>query len=208
MNLTEYVLGALRTESELKGEFGFSDENSFLNPREFHAAMGLVTETAEFLDAFKKHIFYGKPLDKVHLLEEIGDMMWYVAILCATKGWDMGGIAKRTEKSVVGNTAQKVFSYSGLEFNGWLLHAGSNAACGATALLESVLCAQEGDDIHQLELRVIMEQMAILLYSLGSSFEDEAQRNHDKLKSRYPEKFTSEDALNRDLGKEREVLES
>ena len=30
----------------------------------------------------KKHIFYGKPLDEVNLKEEVGDLLWYIAIIC------------------------------------------------------------------------------------------------------------------------------
>lgn len=46
-----------------------------------HAAMGIGTEAGELLDAFKRKIFYGKDLDVVNVKEEIGDLMWYVAIL-------------------------------------------------------------------------------------------------------------------------------
>lgn len=44
-----------------------------------HVGDGLATEAGEFIDALKKHIFYGKPLDRVNLAEELGDILWYVA---------------------------------------------------------------------------------------------------------------------------------
>jgi NTP pyrophosphatase (non-canonical NTP hydrolase) len=43
--------------------------------------MGLSTESAEVLDAVKKHIYYGKELDLTNLVEELGDIFWYAAIL-------------------------------------------------------------------------------------------------------------------------------
>jgi NTP pyrophosphatase (non-canonical NTP hydrolase) len=46
-----------------------------------HAVIGLVTESSELLDQFKKHIFYKKELDLVNVKEEMGDVMRYVAIL-------------------------------------------------------------------------------------------------------------------------------
>ena len=49
--------------------------------------------------------------------------------------------------------------------------------------------------------------MAIALDVLGYSFEDGFQTNIDKLKARYPEKFTEDRAENRNLEKEREILE-
>lgn len=51
--------------------------------RLLHVAMGLVTEAAEFTDMLKKHIFYGKPLDEVNLVEELGDCTWYERVGCS-----------------------------------------------------------------------------------------------------------------------------
>lgn len=52
--------------------------------RLLHVAMGLATEAGEFVDALKKHIFYGKPIDETNLIEELGDSTWYERIGCAT----------------------------------------------------------------------------------------------------------------------------
>ena len=46
-----------------------------------HAAMGLVTESAEITDAIKKYMIYGKKLDRTNLIEELGDVMWYAHLL-------------------------------------------------------------------------------------------------------------------------------
>lgn len=48
--------------------------------RLLHAAMGMVTETGEFVSELKKHVFYGKDLDWLNLFEEIGDLFWYIAV--------------------------------------------------------------------------------------------------------------------------------
>jgi NTP pyrophosphatase (non-canonical NTP hydrolase) len=50
--------------------------------------------------------------------------------------------------------------------------------------------------------------MAIALDVLEGSFEAGFERNIEKLKARYPDKFTEELAENRDLDKEREILEN
>jgi NTP pyrophosphatase (non-canonical NTP hydrolase) len=42
--------------------------------------MGLVTEAGELADMLKKHIFYGRNIDKVNAQEEIGDTCWYVGV--------------------------------------------------------------------------------------------------------------------------------
>lgn len=48
--------------------------------------------------------------------------------------------------------------------------------------------------------------MALAFMNRGISFEDVFQRNIDKLKARYPDKFTVELAVNRDLEKEAKVF--
>lgn len=69
----QFIKDAIRTESH-----NFYLEN--VGPRLIHASMGLVTEAAEFQDALKKALFYGKELDKTNLKEEVGDLLWYLAI--------------------------------------------------------------------------------------------------------------------------------
>jgi NTP pyrophosphatase (non-canonical NTP hydrolase) len=116
-----YIEDAKRTES-----LPFIEGLTEKEIRLLHAQMGMQTESAEFTDALKKHIFYGKPLDKVNLKEELGDMLWYIAIA---------------------------------------------------------------------------------LDCLDTDFETQMKINIDKLKARYPEKFTNQAADIRDLQKEREILE-
>ncbi len=38
------------------------------------------------MDAVKKSKFYGKDLDRINLIEELGDLMWYSALLCDELG--------------------------------------------------------------------------------------------------------------------------
>lgn len=49
--------------------------------RLLHASIGMSGETGEVLDSIKKTVIYGKPLNKEHLLEECGDVLWYMAIM-------------------------------------------------------------------------------------------------------------------------------
>lgn len=63
--------------------------------RLLHAMIGLCTEGGEIQDQIKKHIFYGKDIDKVNLVEELGDLMWYVAIAADTLGVSLEEIMER-----------------------------------------------------------------------------------------------------------------
>jgi NTP pyrophosphatase (non-canonical NTP hydrolase) len=43
-----------------------------------HAAVGAAGEAGELLDALKKHWVYNKPLDRENVIEELGDMQFYM----------------------------------------------------------------------------------------------------------------------------------
>lgn len=122
MKWSEYETQSERTEKKFPEGLALSQEQMEL----LHAAIGISTEAGEILDAFKKHLIYGKDLDLVNVGEEIGDIMWYVAIITRY---------------------------------------------------------------------------------LGKDFYDLLDINIEKLSARYPEKFTTFSALNRDLDKERDILE-
>lgn len=77
MTPREYIQNALRTENQ---NYAFSPTGK-VTPRIEHAVMGLVTEAGECMDAIKKAKIYGRELDAVNLLEEAGDIMWYLALL-------------------------------------------------------------------------------------------------------------------------------
>jgi NTP pyrophosphatase (non-canonical NTP hydrolase) len=126
MTPSEYIEKCKRTEVP---EYQFAilkSADHWVPPRIEHAVMGMVTEAAECMDAIKKTKIYGKPFDKVNILEEVSDSLWYISIL---------------------------------------------------------------------------------LDELGVSYEEVMEMNIAKLTKRYPEKFTEERALNRDLEGERKVLE-
>jgi NTP pyrophosphatase (non-canonical NTP hydrolase) len=77
MTPAEYIENAVLTETK---EYRFGETNG-ITPRMEHAMMGMVTEAAECMDIVKKAKIYGRALDRVHLAEEAGDVMWYLAIL-------------------------------------------------------------------------------------------------------------------------------
>jgi len=57
------------------------------------------------------------------------------------------------------------------------------------------------------EIADIMWYISNLCRIKGINLEEMLQRNIDKLKARYPDKFSQEKALNRNLDKERDILE-
>lgn len=57
-----------------------------------NGCLGLSGEVGEVMDMVKKWVFHEKPLDEIHLKKEIGDVMWYVAMLCESFGYDLDEI--------------------------------------------------------------------------------------------------------------------
>lgn len=57
-----------------------------------NGCLGLAGESGEVLDMVKKWVFHEKDLDKDHLKKELGDVMWYVAMLCESFGFDLDEI--------------------------------------------------------------------------------------------------------------------
>lgn len=47
-----------------------------------NCAMGLAGEAGECVDIIKKHLYHDHELDKEHLIKELGDVAWYLAV-CA-----------------------------------------------------------------------------------------------------------------------------
>lgn len=57
-----------------------------------NACLGLSGEVGEFNDMIKKWIFHEKDFDEVHAMKELGDIMWYVALMCDSFGWSLDEI--------------------------------------------------------------------------------------------------------------------
>ena len=51
-----------------------------------HAALGVAGEAGEIIDAVKRGWAYGKPLDRENLIEELGDIEFYLEALRQSQG--------------------------------------------------------------------------------------------------------------------------
>lgn len=54
-----------------------------------HGAMGVSSDAGELVDAIKKHTIYNKELDFDNVVEEIGDVLWFCALICNTVGTNL-----------------------------------------------------------------------------------------------------------------------
>ena len=75
MNTEQYTILALRTAAARSQSMKLIE-----------AAMGIGGEGGEIVDIIKKHVFYGKELDRQHIKEELSDICWYINLLLSVVG--------------------------------------------------------------------------------------------------------------------------
>jgi NTP pyrophosphatase (non-canonical NTP hydrolase) len=46
-----------------------------------HAGIGIATEAGEIMDIVKRFRYYNKPIDRTHMIEELGDLAWYMNLM-------------------------------------------------------------------------------------------------------------------------------
>jgi NTP pyrophosphatase (non-canonical NTP hydrolase) len=91
-SMSKYYDMAMRTSG------GFPVEGRHFSQDELQllcGSLGLAGESGEFADDVKKLFFHLKPVSDDKLMTELGDVLWYVALICKAKGWSIGQVASR-----------------------------------------------------------------------------------------------------------------
>ena len=86
MTPEQYQTLASRTECDQQAasrkHYYIDREQELMATRLTHAALGISGESGELSGAVEKWINYGQPLDEINIKEELGDLMWYIALAC------------------------------------------------------------------------------------------------------------------------------
>lgn len=65
-------------------------------PQLIEGLLGLLGESGEFGDLIKKWIFYERgELDEEHAKKELGDVCWYIALICDAMNWSLDDIMQK-----------------------------------------------------------------------------------------------------------------
>jgi len=95
----------------LKNSLDDINNNSSIEvPRLLTAALGLGSETGEFVEIVKKMVLQGKPAsdDNIfHMKRELGDIMWYWATACASLGLDPFEVISENQKKLEARYGEK-----------------------------------------------------------------------------------------------------
>lgn len=171
-----------------------------------HGAIGMLTEAGEILDIFKKKMFYDKPVDVVHLKEEIGDFFWYLAIWYSAKDKD------RSAQYVFGGR----WTGSTIDLNKPMCddkndeEAVFRLVANASAVASCDLLGQDPDyGSADMPVMKAVDRLIAIMHFYGLDPADVLSANIAKLRARYPEAgWSQERALTRDIEKERCILEA
>jgi len=143
-----------------------------------YTALQHAINTGNQLDQIKKSLFYGQDLPTDHAWLSDADS------------------SKQAPK---------------MEINPDIVHAAIGLYTEATELLEGIRDSLEGkpyDAVNAFEECGDAEWYLAMLYrALGRTPKEARSANIAKLTARYPEKFTGEKAINRDIEQERSILE-
>jgi NTP pyrophosphatase (non-canonical NTP hydrolase) len=188
MDLQQYTNDAIRTESVVD-EFSV---NSVL----FKSALDAFIASGIILDQIKRSVYYGSDIDMAKVADAREDLFSSAAAIDTVEDLDPKNEQRET-----------------FNFDTRVLHAliGGMTEAGelAEALIKAIDTNSELDAVNLgEEFADINWYQAIACDALGLNWGNLLDANIRKLKTRYPEKFTSQDALNRDLDSERSELES
>lgn len=67
-----------------------------------NAAYGMNGEAGEVIDLLKKHEFQGHPLDRDKMLNETGDVLWYVVLMAEALGTTLQEVMERNIEKLMG----------------------------------------------------------------------------------------------------------
>ncbi len=97
MNFYEYQKSSMRTAN-----MGLSDNDQLLN-----AALGVSGEAGELSGYVKKFFFQGHDFPKEKLILEMGDVLWYMALMCECMGIDLEDVAAANIEKLKGRYPEK-----------------------------------------------------------------------------------------------------
>lgn len=181
MNWKEYLE---LSEKTLSTQFHCDEKEQRL----LHAVIGVLTEVEELLD---NHI--GDEQDFTNMLEEAGDITWYLAIIGREMDLDYPQLIVKTKNDNPMKLVLKIVKNT----------------CKLLDMLKKKLYYNKpiDENLFKTITSLVMLDVSDYMNTYDIDIEKSFDVNIDKLRARYGDKFSSERAINRDLETERNILE-
>jgi len=197
---TAYIKDAIRTEAP---------STPALLGRRTHAVFGLATEIGELCETLQRGM--GFNLDRVNTIEEIGDVLSYVAILCDSRGMTFEECmiaASRCTQSSLRRAAVRLKFHEGASIIDPVLSLAAASGKLTDLLKREIFYGKVAERCEFVErIGDVLGQLTVLLWILGSTIDEAMDASICKLTARFPEKFAEKQAIERDLVAERAALE-
>jgi len=181
MNWNEYLE---LSEKTLSTQFNCDEKEQ----KVLHAVIGILTEVEELLD---NHI--GETQDFTNILEEAGDITWYLAIIGREYQLDYPQLLVRTKNEDPMKLVLKIIKNT----------------CKLLDMMKKKIYYNKpiDENLFKTITHVVMLDLSDYMNVYDINIQNSFDINIAKLKARYGEKFSSERAINRDLETERNILE-
>jgi NTP pyrophosphatase (non-canonical NTP hydrolase) len=181
MNWNEYLE---LSEKTLSTQFNCDEKEQ----KVLHAVIGVLTEVEELLD---NHI--GETQDFTNILEEVGDITWYLAIIGREYQLDYPQLLVRTKNEDPMKLVLKIIKNT----------------CKLLDMMKKKIYYNKpiDENLFKTITHVVMLDLSDYMNVYDINIQNSFDINIAKLKARYGEKFSSERAINRDLETERNILE-
>ncbi len=113
MNPRQYQLEAGATDERDYSAIQQRMSEEF-NAKLIHYLIGVGTEAGELQDAMKKMLIYNKPLDRVNVIEEVGDVLWYLSRTLSLVGSSFEEAMERNNAKLKKRYGDKFTEYAAL----------------------------------------------------------------------------------------------
>ncbi len=184
MNLSTYQPLAFRTAKMFP-------ERSF---NLTHAALGCFTEGGEFATEIKRHRIYGRDLSVfmlTHCREELGDFCWYIALAAMIAGIDLGTI---NVDEVLADQLDGGALVGAPPLDAAVMMMGMAPMAFWMAAFDKDLGIQQANDAVNDGIMVGLAGAVYAMRTLGFDLEEVLAENIEKLRIRFPEKYTDDAA--------------
>lgn len=157
--------------------------------------LGLAGEAGEVADFIKKVFYHHKPMDRQKLIEETGDLMWYVAYFCHTLDFDLDKLIDHANQPPF-----ELFLDSDLTPAERYTRIGIRIptyASDLARLIDIQVFFSAGSVVFHQPLKSLLAWIKALCAELDTTLEDVCRSNIAKLEKRYPNGFNTADSLAR-----------
>lgn len=151
-----------------------------------YACMGIIEETGEIIAELRKPLYKGnfheKKLDKIEIMKECGDLIWYLSLVCYNNGIEIGEIEEKedfTENNSYKKNDREVIIKKSIEM-------GINSS---EIVREYLYVYANERNTDKLKCMILKQFYNIkeLLNNLEIEFDDSLLANLNKITNRYDE---------------------